>query len=538
MTDDSATTTDEHLPAPPVERALVAVVAVAVAAGTVLRFLPRSDLWLDEALTVNISTLPIGEIGEALRRDGHPPLFYWLLNGWTSLGGTSDWWVRALPGVISLAALPLAYLAGRRLATRTGAGPLGGHRTGLVALALMAILPYGIRYGSETRMYSLATTLALAGYLLVDDLLVRRPVGARRWWAAAGVVVVTAALLWTHYWSMWLLAVAGSAVLVLAWRTSDRAVRSGCWTVAAAMVVGGLLYLPWLPSLLYQSSRTGTPWGEQFGIVRVITTTVADFSGDTLTSYVTVLLAVLAVAGTVVLIRSRQHVVVDGAPSRRVAVEVGVLVLTLGLGWAMSTVTSTTYSARYAAVVYPMFVLVVAAGVALLRRTGGTVAVLAVVAVLSGYVATSSAMEDRTQAGQVAERIAADLSDRPDGSGTPVVVTCPDQIGVAVERSLRNRDVAARVVPFPERGDPRFIDWVDYAERNEAADPVAFWDELREEVDPTDGLYAVVMPGYQTFDGKCEQLLAVITAERPTLDTVEAADDGETMGLWILGPAA
>src|SRR5690606_34664139 len=109
---------------------------LAVVAGVVLRFLPRSAMWLDEALTVNIADLPLGDITDALRRDGHPPLFYVLLHGWMRIGGTSDWWARALPGVFSVLTLPVAYLGGRRLADRVGGDRLGGHRTGLLAAAL------------------------------------------------------------------------------------------------------------------------------------------------------------------------------------------------------------------------------------------------------------------------------------------------------------------------------------------------------------------------------------------------------------------
>ena len=79
---------------PPVDRWLVVVTTLVVLVGVVLRFLPRSGLWLDEALSVNIANLPIGDIPSALRKDGHPPLFYVLLHLWNSLGTDSDWWVR------------------------------------------------------------------------------------------------------------------------------------------------------------------------------------------------------------------------------------------------------------------------------------------------------------------------------------------------------------------------------------------------------------------------------------------------------------
>ena len=68
--------------------------AVVVAAGIVLRFVTRSDLWLDEALSVNIARLPFSDLHEALKHDGAPPLYYVLLHLWTDVFGTSDFAVR------------------------------------------------------------------------------------------------------------------------------------------------------------------------------------------------------------------------------------------------------------------------------------------------------------------------------------------------------------------------------------------------------------------------------------------------------------
>ena len=49
--------------------------AVTVAFGIGLFFYSRSDMWLDEALTVNIARLPLGDLRGALERDGAPPLY-------------------------------------------------------------------------------------------------------------------------------------------------------------------------------------------------------------------------------------------------------------------------------------------------------------------------------------------------------------------------------------------------------------------------------------------------------------------------------
>jgi len=96
-------------------RVLVLVVAVAA---VVARFLIRSPMWLDEALTVNIAKGSISQIVDHLHRDGHPPLYYVLLHGWMNVFGEGDRAVRALSGLISLGCLPLIWAAGRRVGGR------------------------------------------------------------------------------------------------------------------------------------------------------------------------------------------------------------------------------------------------------------------------------------------------------------------------------------------------------------------------------------------------------------------------------------
>ncbi len=518
---------------PPVDRLLVAVTAVAVVVGTVLRFLPRSALWLDEALTVNISTLPLGDIAGALKRDGHPPLFYYLLNIWTSIGGTSDWWVRALAGVISMVSLPLAYLSGRRLADRAGAGPLGVRRTGLIALAVMAVLPYGIRYGAETRMYSLAIALVMGAYLLADDLLAARSSGRRRIAVTVGAALVTAAMLWSHYWSMWLLAVVGLLALHQAFRAHTPETRAGGRLLTGALIAGGVLFLPWVPTLLYQNSHTGTPWGKAFGPVEVATITIQDFSGDALTSYLAVAFALLAIVATIVIARGEELVVLTSSVQPRIRIELAVLIGTIGVGWATAAVSGNTYSSRYGAVVFPLYVLCVAAGIAVIRHRRATAAALVVLMLLSTYVSVSLLAEDRTQAGAIGERILAAADEDAPGS---IVVACPDQIGVSLQRVLEQGDSSLQVIPFPTAGDPHFVDWVDYAERNAAADPAEFHARVVEDLPDDATVHLVVMPGYKTFGSKCEQLINLFGADRPQIDQVDPEETGEGMGMWVFGP--
>ncbi|MEL7209416.1 MAG: glycosyltransferase family 39 protein, partial [Actinomycetota bacterium] len=121
-----------------------AVTLAVVALGVIGRFAASTPLWLDEALSVNIAALPVGDIAEALRHDGHPPLYYFLLHGWIELFGTGDTAVRALSGVLSVLTLPVAFVVGRRR---------GGELVGWLTVLVLAASPYALRYATETRMY-------------------------------------------------------------------------------------------------------------------------------------------------------------------------------------------------------------------------------------------------------------------------------------------------------------------------------------------------------------------------------------------------
>ena len=148
-------------------RTVVAVgVGLVVAAGLILRFWTRSGLWLDEALTVDIARLPLHEIPNALKHDGAPPLYYYLLHFWIVLFGQSNVAVRSLSGVIAVLTLPVAWLCGKRL---------GGRAVAWTMLVLLASAPFAVYYATESRMYALVILLTGCGFLALQ-----RAVDARR----------------------------------------------------------------------------------------------------------------------------------------------------------------------------------------------------------------------------------------------------------------------------------------------------------------------------------------------------------------------
>jgi mannosyltransferase len=108
----------------------------------------------------------------------------------------------------------------------------------------------------------------------------------------------------------------------------------------------------------------------------------------------------------------------------------------------------------------------------------------------------------RTQSAEVA----AAVRDRAEPGD--VVVYCPDQLGPAYAREMPD-DVVA--LAYPTLDAPERVDWVDYAERNAAADPQAIADEILAEAGDH-AIFVVWNPGYSTFGTQCEDLTAALGA--------------------------
>ena len=245
--------------------ALWAVVAVAAGAGAALRFIAPSPLWLDEALSVNIASLPLADAVQALRHDGHPLLYYALLGAWLDAVGDSDAAVRWLSALFSLAAVGAVWAA-----TRRRLGPEAARYAAVLAFTS----PFLIRYGSEARMYALVMLLAALGWWLTDAA-VEEP----KRWRLAALAMTVAAGLHTHYWMIWLTLAAG-AVLAAQWRAHP-ARRQALTPVLVAYGCGGLAFGPRAPILAEQAAHTGTPWAKWARAAEVAMESIEGIGGGT-----------------------------------------------------------------------------------------------------------------------------------------------------------------------------------------------------------------------------------------------------------------
>ena len=470
---------------------LGAAVLAVLAVSLVLRFWTRSDLWLDEALTANIAALPIHQIPAALRRDGAPPLFYVLLHVWMGLFGTSNLAVRSLPGLFGVATLPLAWLAGRRL---------GGRPVAWAALLLVATSPFAVYYDTEARMYAMVAFLVAVGFFAVDRALQKPRPGN-----LVATALVTALLLYSHYWSMYLVAVVGAWLLWQAWRGRPEWRRPALGTFAA-VAVGALAFLPWVPIFLYQAKHTGTPWAVPASFAAMVNA-VTSFAGGPTSQGRALALLYFACCGLGLFGVARDHRTIElDLRTRPVARPVAIITgATLAAAIAGGLVSHSAFSPRYASVVFVPLILLVALGVGTFNSTRVRHGVLAV-AVLAGLAgAVPNVTTSRTQAGEVAAALAAEA--RPGD----IVAYCPDQLGPSVNRLLPAGRY--RQVTFPRGTGPAFVDWVDYAKASAAGNPAAFAAELERWAGTTHQIWLVWAPGYQTFGTKCESIETHLLAD-------------------------
>jgi mannosyltransferase len=190
--------------------------------------------WLDEAVTVSLVEL---DLGEMLRRipdsESTPPLYYLLAFGWSKLFGTGEVGLRSLSALLGTATVPAAYAAGRALVS---------DRVGLAAAALVSVNPFLIWYSQEARSYALLVLLAALSFLFFVRALRDWSRSALAWWGLASALALLA-----HYFAVFLVA-PEAAWLLLSSRAWDsprtRKARGEALAAVAAVAVVGAALLP------------------------------------------------------------------------------------------------------------------------------------------------------------------------------------------------------------------------------------------------------------------------------------------------------
>lgn len=332
--------------APTEARSYVLPAAGLFAAALALRLLLRNpeNVWLDEANTVLIASRSWGEILQALRRDGNPPLYYFLLHLWMQVAGDGEGALRFLSALLGATLAPALYLAARAFRGRTA-----GMAAGLLALAW----PLHIYYSGQIRMYSLLPTLSLAFMAAVLSTR-RRPTWPR--WAL--VALSALALIWTHNYGLFVV-----AALPFVWASQGPRTRGAALQLCATLAVIFLADLLWLPVVLRQAATEVGSWiAREFTPSAPLHTLLLFGSGSRYPHYLQTLGGKVAGAPLAVLWVAAAAVGVFRA--RRSGTSITPLLLFLAVPLAIPYIASLLIhpvylAGRYDTVAYPAFALLV-----------------------------------------------------------------------------------------------------------------------------------------------------------------------------------
>jgi mannosyltransferase len=396
------------------------------------------QFWMDEALSAGISSHSLTSIPGVLRHDGSPPLYYLLLHVWMSVAGSSESATHSLSLIFGVLTVPIGAWV---------TWSLFGLRAALIAAVLFAFNPFLTAYSQETRMYTLMTLLGLlaaAGF--VHGFIYRR----RRW-----LIVFTISqtlMLYTHAWGIFFGVGAALALIPIWWGTEDRRglLRDAILSFGAAAV----LYLPWVPTLLYQASHTGSPWDSapNFGAPVQISRNL--MGGDRAT---TALVLAAAIGLAALWVRGRR--------SSREGLTMWALMIfptgTLAFGWLVSRF-SPAWQYRYFAPILAALLLLAAWGMARARGVGLIALALVVIFWANPSSFTPQYKSDmRDVSGEMAPYL---------HQGDLVIVGQPEQVPLAwyyLPSGLRFADVTGLST------DPQSMNWVRALARLRAASPQA-----------------------------------------------------------------
>jgi mannosyltransferase len=396
------------------------------------------QFWMDEGITVGISSHSLSSIPGILRMDGSPPLFYLLLHIWMQMVGNGQAATHWLSEIFAALTIPVGYWAGRTIA---------GKRAALMCATLFAFNAFLDYYSVETRMYTLMALLGLLATIgFINGFVYRR---------RPYVILFSAAqalMFYTHAWAIYF--AAGSFIsLVLLWKISDQEIRKGLIKDALmAYAAAAVVFLPWLPNFIFQATHTAAPWDTRprFGAPIQIAKSV--FGGAS----ITVVLLIAAGVGYSPLANRRARA------TREAKVTLMLFTLffvTLVLAWIGSQVTPAWVVRYFAPIVAPMLLLF-----AIGMSRAGVIGAIAIVFTIA-FMIRPSAFEPQYKSdmqdlgGEMAPLL---------HRGDLVIVGQPESMPLAYYYLPGGLRWSSTIGPVK---DPTYMNWVNAEARYQAAAP-------------------------------------------------------------------
>jgi mannosyltransferase len=417
----------------------------------------HARFWIDEGLSVGISSHHFTDIPDVLRQDGSPPLYYLMLSVWMSIFGSGEADTHAMSVACALLLVPVAWIAARAMF---------GDRAAWIAALLAALNPFITYYAQETRMYTL---VALLSTIVAGTFVVAFALGRRRWLPAFGVAL--ALLVYAHNWGVFIGLGTVAALVPLYRAATDR--RALLRDAAIGYGVAVLLYLPWVPFFVSQARHTGAPWAEAPRLQDILNGLSNIFGG----AAPAMAFALVAGFGLSTLLATPRR-----SPRARAALALAVMSLTALVCAFVASQISPAWSNRYFAAFLGPLLLLGAAGLARAGRLG---VVVVVILVAFWFNPRTGALNHKSDAHAVAVLTRDRLED-----GDLVLAVHPEQ-GPVMHYYLP-QDIRLRWANImgPVK-DPQVFDWRDALDRLKAAKPTPTEDALVRTLKPGEKILAI-----------------------------------------------
>ena len=478
------------------------VASVGILFGAIFNFLPMTPLWLDEAQSASIAGESFSSLVDALRRDGHPPLYYFLLGVWADLFGNSDFALRAFSGFLGCLAIVMTWFAARMHL---------GNKGSLIAASLIASSPFSIRYATEVRMYSLVIFLLLCVYVNFYRATKNSNIKNRLFYALA-----VACLLLTHYWSLFFVSVLILALLLKVKRSLGEEKKNYksliIWSMGACVP-----FAFWLPVFFEQLEHTGTPWSNSPRPTVVLALTLEAFGGGKGSEalLVAVALSLLVALGIFTRMGEKGSILEIGLNELSWLRQIFLIsACTMLLGSTVSLLTNTAFQGRYAVFFFPFVIFSSALGLSRLPSKA-TLSLLALLLLLCSVSVARELSRDRTQLGEIASVITSE------GKKGDSIVFCPDQLAPAGNRALGD---GYELFTYPSLGKGERIDWYDYRERNFESSPLLVAENFLAKSTSQQNIWLVWIDGFESFGKQCGSFRSELNKRLGAGETLVNAD--------------
>ncbi len=214
-----------------------------------------SSVWHDEGYTMWLLQYDISGIIERTIRDVHPPGYYLIAKPWVAIFGSSEFSIRFLSLLFSLAIIYFVYKIIKEI---------WGEKAAFLSATLVAVSPFLVRFAQEARMYGVVAFFTTAATFYFVKFVKTK----KKDWLFVYVPLMIAAI-YTQYYaffvviSHWMiLAVFTKDIFKLKWAKLIKervGVLDYRWWLANVIIL--CAYLPWFPIAYSQVTRiSGNYW--------------------------------------------------------------------------------------------------------------------------------------------------------------------------------------------------------------------------------------------------------------------------------------